>query len=74
MTGNAFEMQSMMILLPDCRFAYPSRRDALVMKGLSLKIQPGKRLALVGPSGHGKSTVVSLLQRLYDPQVGWHVF
>ena len=52
-----------------CRFAYPSRRDALVLKGLSLKIQPGKRVALVGPSGHGKSTVVSLLQRLYDPQV-----
>ena len=52
-----------------CRFSYPSRRDAQVLKGLSLRVRPGKRVALVGPSGQGKSTIVSLIQRFYDPQV-----
>ena len=58
------------IEVPVCKQA--CRRDALVLKGLSLNIQPGKRLALVRPSGHIKSTVVSLLQRLYAPQVCYH--
>ena len=57
------------VLRGPCRFSYPSRRDALVLKGLSLKVRPGKRMALVGPSGQGKSTIVSLIQRFYDPQV-----
>ena len=40
-----------------------------MLKGLSLRVRPGKRVALVGPSGQGKSTIVSLIQRFYDPQV-----
>jgi ATP-binding cassette subfamily B protein len=48
------------------RFAYPSRPDAPVLEGFSLKINPGEVVAIVGSSGSGKSTVASLLTRLYD--------
>ncbi len=51
-------------------FRYPTRPDVLVLKNVSLEIQPGKVLALVGPSGSGKSTIASLLGRLYDPEAG----
>ncbi len=52
-----------------CRFAYPSRPDVQVLKGLSLRVQRGQKFALVGASGGGKSTIVNLIQRFYDPQV-----
>jgi ATP-binding cassette subfamily C protein CydC len=45
-------------------------RDKAVFKGLSFDIEPGKHVALVGPSGTGKSTVVNLLLRQWDPQSG----
>ena len=51
-------------------FAYPSRPEVQVLRGLSLGARPGQRIALVGPSGAGKSTVVSLLTRFYEPQTG----
>ncbi|XP_044284634.1 ATP-dependent translocase ABCB1-like [Varanus komodoensis] len=51
-------------------FSYPSRPDAHILKGLNLKIQPGKTIALVGSSGCGKSTAIQLLQRFYDPVEG----
>jgi ABC-type multidrug transport system fused ATPase/permease subunit len=50
-------------------FAYPSRPDQPVLKNFSLEIAAGESLALVGDSGSGKSTIVQLVQRLYDPQV-----
>ena len=52
------------------RFHYPSRRDTPALDGLTLDVAPGERLALVGPSGAGKTTVFQLLQRFYDPQSG----
>lgn len=55
------------------RFAYPSRPDINVLRGLSLHIHPGLKVALVGPSGQGKSTIVNLIQRFYDPQVTFHL-
>uniref|UniRef100_A0A3B1K017 Transporter associated with antigen processing, subunit type t, teleost specific n=1 Tax=Astyanax mexicanus TaxID=7994 RepID=A0A3B1K017_ASTMX len=48
-------------------FSYPSRE---ALKSVSLELKPGKMTALVGPSGGGKSTCVSLLQRFYEPQKG----
>lgn len=49
-------------------FAYP--RGQKVLHGIDLRIEPGETVALVGPSGGGKSTLVQLLLRLYDPQAG----
>ncbi len=56
--------------LRNVAFAYPSRLDAPVFTDFSLKVAPGQTMALVGESGSGKSTVVSLLERYYDPQGG----
>jgi ATP-binding cassette subfamily B protein len=55
-------------------FAYPSRPEAQVLKGLSFSVPAGKVVALVGPSGAGKSTIASLLLRFYDPQQGRILF
>ncbi len=54
----------------DVRFAYPSRSDAWALDGFDLVVRPGERVALVGPSGGGKSTVLRLLLRFYDPDEG----
>jgi ATP-binding cassette subfamily B protein len=55
-------------------FAYPSRKEATVLRELSLTAGAGERVALVGPSGAGKSTIVSLLLRFYDPDSGRVLF
>lgn len=49
-------------------FGYDPERP--VLNGINLTLQPGQRLAVVGPSGHGKSTLASLLLRLYEPTSG----
>ncbi|OEL23531.1 putative multidrug resistance protein [Dichanthelium oligosanthes] len=51
-------------------FAYPSRPDVIIFKGFSLSIQPGKSTAIVGKSGSGKSTIIGLVERFYDPFMG----
>ena len=51
-------------------FAYPTRPDVPVLRGLDLEVQEGQQAALVGASGAGKSTVVQLLYRFHDPQQG----
>jgi len=51
-------------------FNYPSRVDVAVLKGISFQVEPGQKVALVGHSGAGKSTIAQLLQRLYDTSSG----
>ncbi|RDD35897.1 Multidrug resistance protein 1, partial [Trichoplax sp. H2] len=58
------------IQLRNINFTYPARKDVQVLKNFNLNIKHGQTLALVGGSGCGKSTVVQLIQRFYDPQDG----
>ncbi|EQC30402.1 hypothetical protein SDRG_11977 [Saprolegnia diclina VS20] len=58
------------ITLENIAFAYPSRAHVPVCNGYSLTIPAGQKIALVGASGSGKSTIVSLLERFYDPLGG----
>jgi ABC-type multidrug transport system fused ATPase/permease subunit len=51
-------------------FSYPTRPDIEVLKGIDLQIAPGSKIALVGSSGSGKSTIVALLQRFYQLDEG----
>ena len=58
------------IVLEDVKFSYPSRPTIQVVKGLNITFRAGKTAALVGASGSGKSTIVSLVERFYDPTSG----
>ncbi|XP_076869033.1 ATP-dependent translocase ABCB1 isoform X1 [Brachyhypopomus gauderio] len=54
----------------DVHFRYPSRPAVPVLQGLRLRVKKGQTLALVGSSGCGKSTIIQLLERFYDPRQG----
>ncbi|CAK1551194.1 unnamed protein product [Leptosia nina] len=56
--------------LQNVSFRYPTRPLIQVLKGLNLEIENGKTIALVGASGCGKSTIIQLLERYYDPDEG----
>ena len=52
------------------RFAYPTRPDIKILKGLSFTAEAGQKIAIVGPSGAGKSTIASLILQFYHPNEG----
>jgi ABC-type multidrug transport system fused ATPase/permease subunit len=64
------EIDAAEIEFKNVTFAYPSKKDVNVSDDLSLKIEKNKVVALVGQSGCGKSSVISLIERYYKPQSG----
>ena len=69
-SGTVMEDIKGEIELKDVYFKYPARPDIQIFSGFSIKVPSGTTAALVGQSGSGKSTVISLLQRFYDPDGG----
>jgi ATP-binding cassette subfamily B protein len=59
-----------MLALHNVLFAYPSDDQRSILKDFTLSLIPGEKVALVGPSGAGKTTVFNLILRFYDPQAG----
>uniref|UniRef100_H2ZPB1 Bile salt export pump n=1 Tax=Ciona savignyi TaxID=51511 RepID=H2ZPB1_CIOSA len=68
--GDSPNPDSGSIQLKNVCFTYPSRPDVKILKGVSLTVEHGKTVALVGQSGCGKSTIIQLIQRFYDVQEG----
>ena len=62
------------IQLKNIRFSYPSRPENRVLDDVDLTFEVGKRIAIVGPSGSGKSSIFGLLERFYEPQGGSILF
>ena len=58
------------ITFEDVSFRYPTRPDVSALDHVDLTIQPGETVAIVGPSGAGKTTIIQTIQRFYDPQAG----
>ncbi|KAJ6632548.1 P-loop containing nucleoside triphosphate hydrolase protein [Mycena sp. CBHHK59/15] len=58
------------IVFRNVEFSYPGRADAPVLRDISMEVQAGECVAIVGASGSGKSTIAALLQRLYEPTFG----
>lgn len=69
-TGKTVKNVEAHIEFKNVCFSYPSRPDVLIFDNLHLNIPPGKIIALVGGSGSGKSTVISLIERFYEPLSG----
>ncbi|KAK4440112.1 ABC transporter B family member 9 [Sesamum alatum] len=68
--GTTLASVSGLIEFQHVSFKYPTRPDVQIFKDLCLTIPPGKTVALVGESGSGKSTVISLIERFYNPDSG----
>ncbi|XP_039848657.1 ABC transporter B family member 11-like isoform X2 [Panicum virgatum] len=69
-TGKQLEDIKGDVDLKEVYFSYPARPEQLIFDGFSLHVSSGTTMAIVGESGSGKSTVISLVERFYDPQAG----
>jgi ATP-binding cassette subfamily B (MDR/TAP) protein 1 len=69
-TGKQLEDIKGDVDLKHVYFSYPARPEQLIFDGFSLHVSSGTTMAIVGESGSGKSTVISLVERFYDPQAG----
>ncbi|RZC77282.1 hypothetical protein C5167_001436 [Papaver somniferum] len=69
-TGLELDSVTGHVELKNINFSYPSRPDVQILNNFSLNLPAGKTIAIVGSSGSGKSTVVSLIERFYDPSSG----
>lgn len=58
------------ITLKDIKFTYPTKKEIQVIKGATIFVEKNKTVALVGSSGSGKSTIIQLVERFYDPDDG----
>jgi ATP-binding cassette subfamily B protein len=58
------------IMFDAVRFAYPARPETPALDDVTVQIRPGETVALVGPSGAGKTSIIQLIQRFYDPDAG----
>ena len=68
--GSAGEVPSGEIVFERVGFSYPSQPEKEVLKEISFSIEPGTKVAIVGATGSGKSSLVNLMARLYDPGEG----
>ncbi|XP_006410867.2 ABC transporter B family member 1 [Eutrema salsugineum] len=69
-SGVELDSVTGLVELKNVDFSYPSRPDVKILNNFCLSVPAGKTIALVGSSGSGKSTVVSLIERFYDPTSG----
>ncbi|XP_062574825.1 ATP-dependent translocase ABCB1-like isoform X2 [Saccostrea cucullata] len=68
--GKELEKMEGNITLKNVHFRYPARPDIPILQGVNLEVKRGQTVALVGSSGCGKSTIIQLVQRFYDPEEG----
>merc|ERR1712038_2202521 len=68
--GNSLQAENLQLKFENVTFAYPTRPTKTILDDFNLEILKGETLALVGPSGGGKSTLFSLIERFYDPSKG----
>ena len=67
---NATSIEAGNITCKDIRFTYPTKKDITVIKDVTIEVAKNRTIALVGSSGCGKSTIIQLVERFYDPLVG----
>lgn len=70
LTENKPPMAFGKIEIQNVHFSYPSRPSVEILKGISITIEPGQKVAIVGTSGTGKSTLAQLMMRFYQPNAG----